>query len=116
MSLSDTPWKCLWQSQPHGTLSAARKVVPSVAQIRFQTCADKTISRNAEAANAMPLDLGLFSICYFFFNAVKWQGLSLLANCNSVIVQNYRIFKAIFFEKGEISIKKGYSWTVPLKL
>lgn len=101
-SLSDAPWKCPWQSQPHGTLSAARKVVPSAAQICFQMCADKTISRNAEAANAMPLDLGLFSNCFFFFfSAVKWQGLSLLANCNSVIVQNYRIFRAIFFEKGQ---------------
>lgn len=97
MSLSDTPWECVWQSQPHGTLSAARKVVPSVAQVCFQRRADNTISRNAKASNAKPLDLGPFSIC--FFNAVKWQGLSLLANCSGVIVQNYRIFRAIFFEK-----------------
>lgn len=65
MSLSDTPW----QSQPHGTLLVtSRKVVPSVAQICFQRRADKTISRNADASNTMPLDLGPFSICFFQYS------------------------------------------------
>lgn len=45
----------------------------------------------------MPLDLFPFPLV--FFSAVKRQGSSLLANCNKVIVQNYRIFRAIFFER-----------------
>lgn len=55
--------------------------------------ADQTISRNAEAA------VRALSIFHLLFNAVKRQDLSRLANCSKVIVQNYRIFRAIFFEK-----------------
>lgn len=76
-----------------GTLSAARKVVPSEVQLCAEGHADKTITRNAEAAvRALP-------IAHLVFNTVKWQDLSRLANCSKVIVQNYRIFRAIFFEK-----------------
>lgn len=99
------PSRAQWQGWPQGTGSAARKVVPSMAQLH----ADKTITRNAEAA-AIAL-----SIFHLVFNAVKWQDLSRLANCSRVIVQNYRIFRAIFFEKVKLALKKGYSWIVPLK-
>lgn len=92
VSLRDLPWECHWQSQLHSTLPAARKVVPSAASICVQRRADETISRNAEAANA----IRLVSISICFSSAVKWQGLSLLANCNRVIVQNYRIFQGHF--------------------
>lgn len=75
-----------------GTLSAG-KVVPREAQLCAKGHADKTITRNAGAAGrALP-------ISHLVFNAVKRQELSRLANCSKVIVQNYRIFRAIFFDK-----------------
>lgn len=77
-----------------GTLSA-RESGP--AQLCAEGHADKTITRNAGAAGrALP-------ISHLVFNAVKRQDLSRLANCSKVIVQNYRIFRAIFFEKGELA-------------
>lgn len=67
---------------------AARTEVPGAAQVCMQRRADKTVSRSAEGANA----IGFVSAFHLFFHCSQMAGLPLLANCNQVTVQNYRIF------------------------
>lgn len=74
-----------------GTLSAARKVVLSMVQL----CAEG-LSLMRESPESLKLHLDFCPFLIWVFNAVKWQGLSKLANCSKVIVQNYRIFQSHF--------------------